>query len=261
MKIKKAHSQAIFKVILELENIFDTDKEYYLEHENVNFKVRPGYGYDKFYLDWVDGSYDMSLQSLVNFILYEEKLYKKFLSKEAYKEVAMVVKNYPETIPDISDKHEIEQRMIDDITWKACVFMGCKFKKANLDYSSFKSAGYMDEEDLKLFDSCYICCDEIISDAFLYSLNDYLRENILTQNEMDRIVILSKSLYEIKDFIYLATIIYPFDNTSAKNIIKLAIEEATKKSEYSQLAFFVKNTEYLHDIKWGEDILALKEKL
>lgn len=45
-----------------------------------DFKVRPGYGYDKFYLDRVDGSYDMSLQGLIHYILHDDHLYEKFLS-------------------------------------------------------------------------------------------------------------------------------------------------------------------------------------
>ena len=47
------------------ENIADFDQDKY-------YKIRPNYGYDKFYLDSIDGSYDMSLQSLVHYIMYED---------------------------------------------------------------------------------------------------------------------------------------------------------------------------------------------
>ena len=57
-----------------------------------DFKVRPGYGYDKFYLTWVEGSYDMSLQSLIHYIMYEEGIYKEFLTKEQYKDVQKAIK-------------------------------------------------------------------------------------------------------------------------------------------------------------------------
>ena len=87
MNKTKELANVVSRVIIELYEIFSVDKEYYLKNSNHSFKVRPGYGYDKFYLDWVDGSYDMSLQSLVNFILYEKKFYKKLLSKEAYSKV------------------------------------------------------------------------------------------------------------------------------------------------------------------------------
>ena len=60
-----------------LSGIIDDYSDSFIEEEN--FKVRPGYGYDKFYLNWVDQSYDMSLEGLIHYILFEEELYNEFL--------------------------------------------------------------------------------------------------------------------------------------------------------------------------------------
>ena len=73
------------------------DNTTYFRQEG-DFKVRPGYGYDKFYLDWVYGSYDMSLQSLIHYIMYEDGIYKKILNKNQYARLLHVVNEQPESI-------------------------------------------------------------------------------------------------------------------------------------------------------------------
>ena len=50
-----------------------TEREMFLNDSN--FKVRPGYGPNKFYLDRVDGSYEYSLQNLIHHILWEDGHY------------------------------------------------------------------------------------------------------------------------------------------------------------------------------------------
>lgn len=84
------------KVISILDRIIDDALPDFRESES--FKVRPGYGYDKFYLDRVDGDYDMSLQSLVHYILYEEGFYAEFLSEAQLKEVEALIEENPEAI-------------------------------------------------------------------------------------------------------------------------------------------------------------------
>ena len=66
--------------------------------KNDSFKVRPGYGYDKFYLDSIDGSYDMSLQGLIHYIMYEEGIYRKILSNSQYADVVDLIEENPEAI-------------------------------------------------------------------------------------------------------------------------------------------------------------------
>ncbi len=63
-----------------------------------SFKVRPGYGYDKFYLDRLDGSYDMSLYGLIHYILHEEGIYPDVLPKAALTEVERLIREHPESI-------------------------------------------------------------------------------------------------------------------------------------------------------------------
>jgi hypothetical protein len=63
-----------------------------------SFKVRPGYGYDKFYLDRLDGSYDMSLYGLIHYILHEEGIYPDMLPKAALTEVERLIREHPESI-------------------------------------------------------------------------------------------------------------------------------------------------------------------
>ena len=71
-------NEIISKVIKILDRIIVENSDSLLQ---LDFKVRPrGYGYEKFYLNHVDGSYDMSLQSLINFILMEEEIYQKILN-------------------------------------------------------------------------------------------------------------------------------------------------------------------------------------
>ena len=86
----------IQQVIDTLDKIITANIDHF--REEGNFKVRPGYGYDKFYLDWVDGSYDMSLQSLIHYIMYEDGIYKKILNKNQYARLLHVVNEQPESI-------------------------------------------------------------------------------------------------------------------------------------------------------------------
>jgi hypothetical protein len=89
-----------------------------------DFKVYPGYGYDKFYLSNVEGSYDMSLQGLIHYILYEEGFYKKFLNEKQFKEVKKVIKDYPDSIYGPSDEDEdYEKIQYDylDVIYSQCI--------------------------------------------------------------------------------------------------------------------------------------------
>ena len=84
--------------------IIDDSKERF-KRDGV-FKVRPGYGYDKFYLDSIDGSYDMSLQGLIHYIMYEEGIYKKFLNSKQYSELELVIEKQPEGIYSPNDEDD-----------------------------------------------------------------------------------------------------------------------------------------------------------
>jgi len=105
-----------------------------------SFKVRPGYGYDKFYLDQVDGSYDMSLQGLIHYILHEEGLYKKFLDKKQLEDLEAMIKNQPESIygPDGDEENyeEIQYTYLDVIYANSIKFVAKKLMENGFDVES-----------------------------------------------------------------------------------------------------------------------------
>lgn len=115
--------QIVLKVTGVLEKIIKENLDSFRKEES--FKVRPGYGYDKFYLDWVEGSYDMSLQSLIHYILYEEGVYKKILSAQEYADMESVVREYPESLykPDMDENEELLM-LLDEIYWESIRFVG-----------------------------------------------------------------------------------------------------------------------------------------
>lgn len=101
-----------------------------------DYLVRPAYGYDKFYLNHVDGSFDLSLYSLIHWILFEEKIYHNILSKKHYIDCLYVIKNNPEAIysPKGDSLEDIElQNLLDTIYFKSVVFVGKKLNSMHLD--------------------------------------------------------------------------------------------------------------------------------
>ena len=114
------------------------------------FKVRPGYGYDKFYLNHTDGSYDMSLQSLIHYILAEEGIYKQILNEDQFAKCMKVIKDEPEAIysPSGDSVEDLEiQDLLDAIYDKSIAFTGRTLIAMGLDV-------YQDFEDY-LIDSDY----------------------------------------------------------------------------------------------------------
>lgn len=120
--------------------------------EEGSFKVRPGFGYDKFYLDRVDGSYDMSLQSLVHYIMYENGLYKKFLSPNQMEDLEKLINEYPESIysPSHNDANydAIQCNILDPIYSESIRFVGRELIKKGFDVRT-QFSSYLDEEELE----------------------------------------------------------------------------------------------------------------
>jgi hypothetical protein len=92
------------------------------------FKVRTAYGSDKFYLDRVEGSYHMSLQSLIHYIMYFEGIYKEILNKKQYAELEIMIKESPEGIyfpnidfesDDYAEAEEMHERL--DMVYYSCI--------------------------------------------------------------------------------------------------------------------------------------------
>ena len=120
-----------------------------------DFKVRPGYAYDKFYLNRVGGSYDMSLEGLIHHIMFEEKLYHLFLNEQQINKVQTVVENSPESIyrPDIDDDNQFANDIIDVVFSVVCTCMGQILLEYGGDdiISVFNEDGYeINESDVYL---------------------------------------------------------------------------------------------------------------
>ena len=136
-----------------LYNIFEMNQDSF---SGGDFKVRPGYAYDKFYLNRVGSSYDMSLTGLIHHIMFEEKLYHLFLNEQQINEVQTVVENSPESIyrPDIDDdNNQFANDIIDVVFSVVSIWMG----QILLEYggediiSVFNEGGYeINENDASL---------------------------------------------------------------------------------------------------------------
>ena len=122
-------------------------------------KVRPGYGPDKFYLDRIDGSYDSSLQSLIHYILWEKKLYHKFLTARQLVDVERVVNEEPDYIysPDLDDESTSDEEYqqdealgesLDTLYWGVITHVGEELSEFDFfDNSRFKDNGYVESDD------------------------------------------------------------------------------------------------------------------
>jgi hypothetical protein len=128
-------NKIINKVIKILDRIIVENSDSLLQ---LNFKIRPGFGYDKFYLNHVDGSYDMSLQSLIHYILAEEGIYKSILNDYQFAECMKVIGEEPEAIyypADDSDEDLEIQDLLDNIYFKAIAFTGMRLISMGIDVS------------------------------------------------------------------------------------------------------------------------------
>ena len=147
-------------VIENLKNYFTEEikegKKVFLKEQN--FKVRPGYGPDKFYLDRVQGSYEYSLQNLIHHILWEEDYYESFLNSRQLKDVKKVVDAEPDGIygtginDDLSDSEyeedEVAQESIDIIYFQVIQHVGSLLEEFEFfDSTDFIDMGYIETDD------------------------------------------------------------------------------------------------------------------
>ena len=128
-----------------LEKIISNHSEEIFEEQG-SFKVRPGYGYDKFFIDKIDGSYDMSLQGLIHYILYEENLYEKFLNEKQIKDLNYTINEFPKSIytPNENDDNyeQVQYKYLDVIYNRAIRFVGNKL----LEEGPFEIEGPISED-------------------------------------------------------------------------------------------------------------------
>ena len=145
------------KINIELSRIiFESTDEF---NSSEQAKVRPGYGPDKFYLDKIGGAYDSSLQSLIHHILWEKKLYHRFLTKRQLMDVERVIKEEPGSIykPDLDDESTSEEEFeqdealeesLDALYWRVITYVGGELSEFDFfDNSEFEDNGYVESDD------------------------------------------------------------------------------------------------------------------
>jgi hypothetical protein len=92
------------------------------------FDISSWNNYGKFYLDKIEGSYAMSLQSLIHFIMLQKGIYRRILSSKQYDEVVNLIKDYPDAIYGLSDEDEdyemIQEKYINPIYSSGIAFVG-----------------------------------------------------------------------------------------------------------------------------------------
>ena len=117
--------------------------------EDFDFKVLTHYGYGKFYLGKLDGSYDMSFYSLVHYILYQEKLYPLFLNSAQLKDLEQLVKNEPEAIyrpkEDAENFDFVQYEMLDHVTSCALKTVRDELEKLGHSVQTFDSISGQEE--------------------------------------------------------------------------------------------------------------------
>lgn len=141
----------------ELNRIISENADEFNSSEQV--KVRPGYGPDKFYLDKIDGSYDSSLQSLIHHILWEKKLYHKFLTERQLIDAERVIQEDPDSIyrPDLDDESTSDEEFqqdqtldesLDSLYYQVITYVGGKLSEFDFfDNSEFEDNGYVEWDD------------------------------------------------------------------------------------------------------------------
>lgn len=115
------------------------------------FKVTPNYGYKKFYLDKIDGSYDNSIYSLIHYILYQEGLYSNFLNDDQLKELEMAIKEYPTSIYGPNEEEdenyeEIQYDFLDKVYSEGISYVANRLLKEGFDLKE-RFMDYLDDNE------------------------------------------------------------------------------------------------------------------
>ncbi len=103
-------------IISVLDKIIDESLERFKQSND--FKVRPGYSYDRFFLNRVEGCYDESLYGLIHHIMFKDGVYKELFTDEQYELCEKLVEETPELIwypLDEDEDYERVQDMLDEI--------------------------------------------------------------------------------------------------------------------------------------------------
>lgn len=126
-----------------------------------DIQVRYGPEQEKFYFNWVEGSYESSLQLLIHKTMYYEGIYKKFLNDRCLADVEKVIQEFPDSIygpneDDFTDEEEangytyslIQETYLDELYNKGIFFIGDQLNKTGHKIgSTFADWGIEGKED------------------------------------------------------------------------------------------------------------------
>lgn len=226
------------------------------EEKTDSLKVRPGYGYDKFYLDWVDGSYDMSLHSLINFMLQKHRYYRKLLSRETFRKISKFNKRDPVGLYDFSE-NEDEQDLIDSVNTKIICAVRLCLKKYQFDDDAFVEAEYDDVSVIPHISEFGLVGTTVVYlRQFIDDLSHYIAKNTLTQCDIDNLYkVFERSGHDMS----IASLLYEKYTKISMDIQSSAIKECTKKSECTLLSVEIKKIS--NDPNLLEELRLFKEKL
>ena len=140
--------------------LFDQNKENFISSES--FKVRPGYGPNKFYLDHAEGSYESSIHNLIHHILWEDGYYEKILEADQLIDVEQVINESPDDIYG-SDDEEL-QDMLNLLFFEIIKHVGTLLQEFDFfDSTDYTNMGYIDDyEDSDDDDDSYL--DDLLAD-------------------------------------------------------------------------------------------------
>jgi len=88
-----------------------------------NYRLRPGYGYNRFFINKVEG--ECSLQSLIQYILLEDQVFKDILSDYQYDRCTEVIKSqrYAIYYPEGDSDEDIEVKELLNYIYNRSIFM------------------------------------------------------------------------------------------------------------------------------------------
>jgi len=260
MMMNKESYLALHDCCAKIRWLIDDLHEYYADSEdlqNVSLKVRPNYGYAKFYLNAVEGSYDMSLQALIHFMLYEHKHFKKILNKDTYKKVDAFYAKNPECLFDFGE-NEQEQELIDWIEHLAVCYTRrlCEIRGFNTD--EWKASGAFEFEvkhpELTLESTID---DFVVHGEFFWDVEHRLQNSQLNNAEEDWIITVIDNIWFIDHLLQLVEYSANKHPKIAKKAIEKAIAIHQKNSELSKIARIVKKS--MKDELWADQIKTLKK--
>lgn len=94
-----------------------------------NYRLRPNYGYKKFYINKVTGGYECSLQSLIHYILFEDQIYRDILNDHQFEECKSIIKTKPFEIyqPAGDTEEDNEAKELLDYIYNRTIFTTAQY--------------------------------------------------------------------------------------------------------------------------------------